>query len=398
MDWTDTKQWKTGNNDQPRMSDQAELLDLSDGKYHTVRFVGKPSIIAQHWLNTLAKEGGKSKKAVNNFPKMCHGLVINKDGKAEIEAEKCAYCTVLEHTPTIEVWINVIDRKIQENEPKKKAKHTRAEREKKKLNGMTAFFMEDIDSESWTPMRAMRITPSVGRKISEIASLNTRKVDGVRKAFNPDHSKYGFDLMIKYDSKANSASEMYSIQKGENTALEENEIAYLRWDLSLENTEKPADAAAEAKRTKKFLCNRAGEPTFPDLLAEGGAKKKKADHSRYEDNFDEDDDTDDDEEPRKKKKKPAPSKSRRRDDDDDDDDADEDDEDEKPRKKKKATVKKSKRSDPDEDEDEDEEERPRKKKKVPAKKASSKSRRKDEDEDDDESPWDDDDDEEDDDD
>jgi hypothetical protein len=391
VDWTDTKQWKNNGAKQPRMSEQCEMLDLTDGKYHTVRMVGKTTSVAQHWFSTINKEGAKSKKGINNFPKMCHGLEVGEDGKATINSENCPYCTILEHNPSIEVYINVIDRKMQENEPRKKSKHTRAERERKKLNGMTAYFVEDMDSESWTPVRVARITSTMGRKISELASLNTRKINGVRKAFSPDHSKYGFDILMKFDAKAATASEAYQIQKGELTALTEEEIAYLRWDTSLANLEKLADAKKEAARMKPLLCNRSGELTFPELAHEEKKKGSKGKHDRFKDNFDEDEDEDEDEDddedekPRKKKLSKSKIKSKSRRDEEDEDD----DEDEKPKSKSSS---KRKVVDEDEDEDDDEDEKPRKKKPVSKKIVSSKSKKPSRDEDeDDEDPWDDDD-------
>lgn len=429
MDWTNSSQWNN-RGDRQKISDSVEMLPLANS-WTTVRMVGKAVTIALHWLNTKPgkpKEGQKPKTKPNSFPKPCHGTFIADDGSTQIDATKCPYCKELEHYPRLEAFQNVISRKLQEDEPRKKGKPTRYERKKRKLLAGVAFYKEDKESEAWTPVRMVRVTSSLGKKISEIASLNTRKgADGVKKAYGPDHSKYGFDLMLKYDENAASPNDMYSAQKGERTSLSEEELEYLRWSISTEIKETLAEAQKEAKRIKPYLCDRQGNLTFPELAEEGKKKGKKDSHGKYRDQFDEDEDDEDDEDEddddddrrskksKSKKSKKSKGKSKRRDDDEndesdddddqfdegtDDDDDDDDDEDDRRSRKSSKKSKSKKRSrdeddedesdedDEDEDDDDDRRSRIRKAKLAKAKaKLKSKGKKRRRDDDDDEIPF-----------
>lgn len=417
MDWTNSQQWDRRGNDGPKMGDLVEMLNLTDGKWHTVRLIGKTITLATHWINTFNAEGNKPK----SFPKPCHGAYIADDGSTQIDASKCPYCSILENQPQLTAFVNCIDRHAQENPPRRTGKPTRFERKKQKLNMGVAFYKEDKDTEVFTPVRVARITTSLGKKISEIAGLNTRKTPEGKKAFGPDHAKYGFDLLIKYNKDAPSPNDMYSAQKGENTKLSQEELELLRWNVPTEVSESHADAVKEAKRVKPRVTDKKNNLLFPELAEEEEGKKKKSKkdkHGKYRDQFDEDDDDiedddedeDDDDAPKRSKKSKKSSKSARSskwddaDDDDEDDDDDDieddedDDEDERTRKKSKSSKKASKKSakkssrDDDEDEDEDEDDEDER----PSRKAKSKSSRRSSRDDDDDDDADDDDDEDDD--
>jgi hypothetical protein len=356
MDWTDTSQWERKGGG-PRMSEKVEMAKLGD-KWQTFRLIGKPIIIASHWINIYNPD---SKKKPKGFPKPCHGAYFADDGSMQIDASKCAYCTILENTPNVTAYSNAINRSKQENQPKRSGKPTRYEKKLRKLHGTVAFYKEDLNTDAWTPVEVIRITTSLGKKISEIASLNTRKTEEGKKAFGPEHPKFGFDLMLKYNEKAASPGEMYSAQKGENTKLEREEVELLRWNVPTEVTENPKDAEKEAKRVKAKVTDRTNVLLFPEL-AEQEKKKSKGDkHGKYRDQFDEDDedeDDDEDDDDRKSSKKSSKkssskkTKKRSRDDDDDDEDSFDDDEDDDSDEDE---------DDEDEDEDEDDEEEDRKK-------------------------------------
>jgi len=398
------------------------MLELKN-KWKTTRFVGRTVVKAVHWLNTIPKpkKGEKPSRKPASFPKPCLGAYIADDGSTQIDAKKCPYCSVLEDNPRLEAFVNAIDRDVQENPPKRMGKPTRYEKKKQKLSGGVAFYKEDKDTELWTPVRLVRVTPSLARKISEIAGLNTRKTSEGKKAFGPEHPKFGFDLLLKFDKDAKAAGDMYSAQKAEKSKLSEEEASFARWAVPEEKGESEQEAEKEAKRIKPYLCDREMELKFPDenrKAKKGGDSDK---HKKYRDQFDEDDeDEDDDEDDRKSSKKKrnrfeddddddrpskkSKSKKRSRDDDEDEDeddfdedtdDEDEDDDDDDRRSSKKSKSKKSSkkrsRDDDDEEDDEDEdeedddedEEDDRRSKKSSKKSKSSKKRSRDDDEDDD---------------
>lgn len=385
MDWTNQDQWNNRSK-QERMSEHVEMLQLSK-KWTTARMVGKSVVKYSHWFSVRDSEGKKVR-----FPKPCHGAFIADDGKVQINAKKCPYCSICETEPTAEVFVNVIARAEQKNEPRRKGKPTRYERKKQKLAEGVAFYKESKDTEMWTPMRGLRVTTSLGRKISELASLNTRKIDGVKQSFGPDHPKYGFNLLIRYDENAASPNDMYSAQKGELTKLTPEELEYLRWHFPMEIAESRAEAIKEANNLKPRMIDAKGKPVFPELANEAsGKKKKKGDHGKYRDQFDDDDDAEDDDDDRRSSKKSKSKKGRDEDEDDDDDfddgidedgeeDDDDDDDDRSSKKSKKSKSQKSR----DDDDDDDDRRSSKKSKK------SSKKRRDDDDDDADEEEDDDD--------
>ena len=163
----------------------------------------------------------------------------------------------------------------------------------------------------WTPVRVIRLTPTLVEHMKRIASLNRHKdkKTGEKKAFPITHPKYGVDVQIMYDKDAPTAAQAYSVQKDEKTPLTDEEKEYALWNIEdLMKPEELARAQAECDRWKK--ANVAGA----------------------DDEDDSDDEDEDDDEPKaksKSKSKPAKgkskSKSKSRDDDEDDDDDDLDD-------------------------------------------------------------------------
>lgn len=378
FDWSNGgKTFNQNSGNRSKLSDSVEVVEYPKKGYGAYRFMGNPRGTAMHWLTTLAKpKPGEKKARLVSFPKVCLGL---DPDTMEIDASKCPYCSMLEHNPRIELRQNVIDRKLQENEPRNTGKFTKLEAKLSDWNDGKFHIKEGKDIGKWTPVRVLTITPAVGNGITEITSLNTHKTkDGTKKAFGPEHLRFGFDVMIKYDKDASSPSKMYLVQKGDINPLTEEEKEYPIWDIPEHSPEDEKTAEKEAKRIKPYLTNREGELLFPDAKSESKSKKK----NNYKDEFDEDEDMEeDDDDDRSSKKSKSKSKLKKWD-DDDDDESDEDSEDED--------------SEDEEDEDEeDEDERPSKKSKSKAKeKSSSKSKSKDWDDDDADDDDDDDDDDE----
>lgn len=365
-----------------RVSDKVEMLDVSDGEWHTVRLVGPVVFHKQHWI-TIKTKAGK----IVPVPKTC----LEAHGKLK-EGEKCPYCENF-GDPTNSGFGNVIDRDIQEEgEPRKAKPPTSSEKKLKMHEDYEAYWKEAKGSGGWTPMRVAAINTTLGKRINDTVALNkvqvkNKKGKPEKKIFPPDHVKHGYDLMLKYNNgKKVAPSDRWSVQKGDRTPLTEEELDYLLWKIPNPEVENLTTAEKECANLMKKATNRDGEPTFPDLF-EGDGKKKKKSRNSFSDDFDEDEDMEDDR-PKKKKssrddddednRRSRSKKSRRVFEDDEDEDEDEDsdydddedeDDDRRSRKSKKSSKSKSRRRD-DEDEDED---RPRKKKKS----------RRDDDEDDD---------------
>lgn len=338
-----TAQFGSGNNNREKLSDLVDTVEYPDGEYGSYRCIGKPRATAMHWLNTKAKpkDGKPASKKPVSFPVVCLGF---DPDTMEVDPKKCPYCTELEVNPRIEVRQNVIDRQEQENEPRRKQPLAKSELRFVKWNGGEHRVKAGKGKGGWTPDRVLNATPLIGKQIKEIASLNKVKINGEKKIFGPEHPKYGFDVMIKYNPKAKTPNDMYIVQKGETTPLTKEELEYPIWDIPVHKAESFESAQKQAKRIKPFLTDREGTLLFPDAGKEEKKGKKK---NQFKDNFDEDEDIEDDEDDKRSKKRKAKS-SWDEDDDEDDDtppfdvDDEDDDEDERPRKSKTKLKSKTK--------------------------------------------------------
>ena len=330
---------KSGKN-QTRLEDLIDMLKLPDGKWVTIRLMPSDLLpVRRHWINII---GGKSGKEVK-IPKFCISHDTSTDG--DLEGVTCPYCEI---GSTESFYLqNVISRDLQENEPAKAAKPTKAE--------VKSGFKQP-GSESWTPVRVMRIPGSLAQKIQGLKELNKVKNKKLGKIvkYSVADPKFGCDISIKYDSKQ-SGTDKYQVQLGDRVALEENELEFLQYKLEDDLLTK---AGREDEKTAKKEVSR---------MELAGSEDTESD--------DEDDDDIDLGKKSKKSKKGKPDKSDKKskskkpvdddDDDEDDDDEDEDDEDERPSKKskpkskskpdksKKAKDKKSKKSKKSSDEDDE---------------------------------------------
>lgn len=286
-------------------------------------------------------------------------------------------------------YMQAIVRKLQDNIP---AKNRITAQEKK-----TGF--KDPDSDSYTPVVVVQLTPKILSAIQDMKEDNVVKLkSGTRKAYNVTDEKFGRDIMIKKDMSPGVApGDIYQVKLAVDsgrTPLTEEEKAYLTWDMNTIYT--PEQSEAEVKRdfeswarrmglTKREVENHAvdDDDDTDDFEEERSTPKLKKKVSKEpeveEDDFEEDDSDDNfenEEEDEAPKKKPA-KKSKKVVEEEDEDDLDEDSEDdfddedeEEPTPKKKASKKKSVEdeddfedddSDDDSDDDEDEEPAPKKK-------------------------------------
>ena len=348
-------------NDSARIEELIDVFKWPDGKWVQVRLLDRGLLpISTHWVPIIGSKTGKESK----IPRLC--LNIDPDSGKAIKG-KCPYCELGDTARAQDhYYFNAIIRELQEDQPKKAVKPTSSERE-------TGF--KDIDSRSWTPVRAIRLPGGLLDQFKAQKDLNKHKSKktGETKKYAINHDKYGVDFNVMYDSSI-KGGQKYKISKEGRTPLTEEELEYLVYDL---------DGAAIAKEMGLKTLEEALRDVKTMTLASGKGGKDddgKSKGRRVIDDDDDDVDLDEDDEPKKKGKK-----SKHRDDDEDDDDDededDEDDEDEKPSKKSK----KSKHRDDDDDEDDDEDEKPSKKSKK-----SKKSKHRDDDDDDDEDEDDDD--------
>ena len=275
---------------------------------------------------------------------------------------------------------NIIDRDAQDNAPAKQKPPTKAE---------AASGFKDIDSDTFTPARCIRIPSSLALRIQQLGKKNVvRSKNGDKKSFPASHEKYGFDLDMTFDGSLPPAN-MYSADPTESptgerrSPLTEEEQNILLWDL--DKVYEPEDLETAKKEAASLKQRWYGE----DADEDEDDKPKRSRRKQMDDDEDDEDDLDldmDDEPPArssKKSSKPAPKKRRPADDEDDEDDEDDldldmgdEDEDEPPARSRKKPAKPTKKRRPADDEDDeddddldlddDEDEPPARKKRRPA--------------------------------
>ena len=388
-------------NDSARIEELIDVFKWPDGKWVQVRLMDRGLLpISTHWVPIIGSKTGKESK----IPRLC--LNIDPDSGKAIKG-KCPYCELGDTARAQDhYYFNAIIRELQEDQPKKAVKPTSSERE-------TGF--KDIDSRSWTPVRAIRLPGGLLDQFKAQKDLNKHKSKktGETKKYAINHDKYGVDFNVMYDSTTKGASK-YKISKEGRTPLTEEELEYLVYDLdgAAIAKEMGLKTLEEALRDVKTMTLASGKGGKDDDGKSKGRRvidddddddddddeddapfKKKGKKSKHRD--DDDVDLDEDDEPKNKGKKSK--KSKHRDDDDDDepkkkkgkkskDEDDDDDDDEKPAKKsKKSKHRDDDEDEDDEDDDDDEDEKPSKKSKK-----SKKSKHRDDDDDDDEDEDDDD--------
>jgi hypothetical protein len=394
MDLDDAK--TTNNSDRsPGVGDLVEVYSFTPKKWISLRLLSGLHSTAVYWVRTKTKSGKDTK-----FPTVCPSYdpeTQERDSEkydpwrdlqreeydnaqdSDMDKEKARSQARIQYSQNF--WMQAIVRGLQKQQPGRLPKPTAEERK-------SGF--KDKDSDSWTPVRAVRIGKSLAGKIQKLKSLNTvESKSGAVKAFAVNDQKYGRDVRVYFDPDA-APADQYQVQLGDKRSpLDEDEQAYLLQDLETA-TEKAMTVANEKEIRRDFE-----SWAHRNSVKLKTSKAKKSDDNEQED-YDSDDDFDD--EPRSKKgSKVAPKKSKNsksidEDDSDSNEDFDDDDEDDEPRhntsKSSKAKTIKSKNSDEDEFDDleDDEDEKPRRTIKSKLTKSSKKNVEEDFEDEDEEEP------------
>ena len=212
----------TRGDDLPSLRDLVPMIDLGKD-YKGVRVINGVVTNAIHRYPLFKKDGEKvmskwNKEEQATMPRPC--LAWDAEQGDFNKKKKCPYC---ERGMGIdyEYFAEVIDRDLQEMEPKSN---------KLSSDEKSTGYKDMNNSSSWTPVVVMRMTPTVFGKIQKLEQLNKHKVKGTKTAFPIDDPQHGCDVSISYDEKA-AASDRYSIQKGDPSALSEEEENYLTFPL-----------------------------------------------------------------------------------------------------------------------------------------------------------------------
>jgi hypothetical protein len=349
-----------GRQDAPKLTDMVEMLEWpKKGKSVQVRLVGPVVSRGLYKVNVRKKDGSETqitKVSLNYNPETDELDSTKKCPYSKLPKEMARFSKVY--------FVNAIVRPLQEDAPSKPKKPTKSEAE-------SGF--KEIDSDTWTPVRVIRIPSSLALRIKQLGEKNIVKdKNGNKKAFPATHEKYGFDLDLTFDKMLPPAN-MYSADRAESpngdrySPLSEEEQNYLLWNI--EEVYLPEDFATAKKEAE-------------GLEERWFGKSNKRNDEDDEDDDSEDDIEDDENEPKSKKSSKASTKSKKSDDLDDDDDEDDEDEDDMD-----LDAEEEEDDDLDDDEEDDEEDDDEPKSKSKGKKpvkSKSKSKKSDEDDEDDE--------------
>lgn len=132
---------------------------------------------------------------------------------------------------------------MQQRKPNISPEHTAYEKKSRQIDKKTVRWKEH-GSESWTPIRVLRIPPGLAQKIQALSLKNTWENQAAEvRSYDLAHPKYGRDVVIKYD-KDEKPKAMYGLRAGQRTKLTDEESAYLRYPLNVLKPE-TAEAANE---------------------------------------------------------------------------------------------------------------------------------------------------------
>lgn len=392
--WSDLGDIPTsGKEKRSKPDERVAVYKFPKNKWVRLRLLDGMITTAGYWVTTKKKDKteGRFFAPCNSYDYETHERDDNKidpwrDAAAELNEyneDRNKAKKVISFQKTY--WIGAIVRQEQEKAPATLPRPTKAELE-------SGF--KDKDSDSFTPVYAIRMTKTLVERIQGLKGTNTHfnKKTGETKSYHMSDEKFGCDLMIKFDPDASTPANMYDVQKGDRTPLTEEEKSYLLQNLELlidepeDEAELIRDFESWAKRNDVEIEGMSIKGIKKSKAKDEEVKKKKS--KVVEEDLDEDEDEDEDEAPKKKPAK-AGKKPAKVVDEDLDDEEDEDDEEEEEEKPAKKPAKKSPKKPVDEDEDEDEdddldddEEEEVKPAKKPGKKPAAKPSKKPVDEDD----------------
>lgn len=235
-----------GDRKRKRIEEVVEMAELGKD-FSTLRLVG-PLIAYAHWWIDIKTQQGK-KVSIPKVPLGFDHIEAELDESAEDP-----YGELPGSRLQVFYLINAIDRGIQENEPRRRAKPTKEEDD-------SGF--KDKASRTWTPVRVVRIPPMIAEQLQAFETKNRWKVktrSGVQvKTFDLTHPKYGRDVYLSRDKDAKSPSTMYNLSLADKAALTEEEMDYLIWNIEgLTDEDGPMcpESLKEAKREAESISGR----------------------------------------------------------------------------------------------------------------------------------------------
>lgn len=218
----------------PRLEKFVDVWKFSNS-WTRVRFIGPVTSYYEFWFQIRSSTG-----RIMPIQKLCRDW---NPEPGEMDGNGCPYRKAgLNGRP---IYIaNAIIRSLQQRTPNISPKHTAYEKKSRHIGKETVRWKEH-GSESWTPIRVLRIPPGLAQKIQALSLKNTWENQSAEvRSYDLAHPKYGRDVVIKYD-KDEEPKSMYGLRAGQRTKLTDEELAYLRYPLNVLKPE-TVEAANEA--------------------------------------------------------------------------------------------------------------------------------------------------------
>ena len=232
----------TGGDKSPSIREQVDLFKFPPDKFVTVRIISPVFMYAGYWVATKKKDGSPTKfympspsydpesqsfdtTVFDPFFEISKGEKgVERDARL-IQIQKYGYC-------------NAIILHEEARRPERIPRPTEQE---------LATGFKEKDSDSWTPVKVLRLSSTMLEQIQGIAQTNivTNKNTGETKAMSIAHPKFGMTIRIKHSPKKPAASQ-YQILPGERMPLSERQLKYLTWDLSDLERPEPEDRIRES--------------------------------------------------------------------------------------------------------------------------------------------------------
>ena len=206
-----------------------DIYPYPSGKAVVLRLFGPVMSVGKYWVTTKKRDGKKGQFPIgcSSWDPMQGARDPNKDDPWR-DYEQKEYDEGVpraEHKVrfTVEYFCNAIIRSLQERRPRDIVPPSDEE-------AKTHF--KNKDSDSWTPVRVVRLPLSVLDKVQKYKAMNVvrSKKTGRSATFDLTHEKFGCDITVMYDEKAAGAMK-YTVNKDSRTPLTEEEMNYLVWDL-----------------------------------------------------------------------------------------------------------------------------------------------------------------------
>lgn len=217
-----------GGDKSPSIKDQVDQLKFPADKFVTVRIISPVFMYAGYWVATKKKDGSPTRfympspsynpesqtfdsTVFDPFFEISKGEKgVERDSRM-IQIQKYGYCCAI----------------IMHEEAR------RPERIPRPTEQELATGFKEKDSDSWTPVKVLRLSSTMMEQIAGIAQTNiiTNRNTGETKAMSIAHPQFGMTIRIKHSPKKPAASQ-YQILPGEKLALNDRQKKYLTWDLS----------------------------------------------------------------------------------------------------------------------------------------------------------------------